>query len=709
MIIKNDLIRYEGDGKIVRVLWIRSDGEFLAQIDVHASRALPEIRKKTEVIDDLNAKRASLVLEDVFATRAGEANFSEPYVRRRDNAWKIIRSIVSDEPGIFIKDTRGRLVSAVMAQYGVTHITVYRYLRRYWQRGQTPNALLPDYANSGGRGKERKVSAVKLGRPRLYGEQEGINVTPEIRNVMRVAVSRYYAGSEKFTLKGAYDEMIRIFFVERRRSIDWDGVIHAPKEAFVNAGFPTYTQFEYWFKKDQDALKVKRSRVGSRAYDKGMRALMSTSAVETWGPGARYQIDATVADVYLVSCFDRSRIIGRPVLYIVIDVFSRMVVGLYVGLEGPSWVGAMMALANTVSDKVDFCKGFGRDIGPDDWPCRHLPSTLLGDRGEIESRYIDELANCFNVNIETAAPYRADWKGVVEQRFRLLPKKFRPYVAGYVAPDSRERGGRDYRLDATLDLKQFTRIIIDCVLHHNNFHEIKDYDRSRGLVADNVPSVPVEMWNWGVANCSGKLRAFPERQVRFRLLPRDEASVTEFGIRFKGCFYSSGAVLARGWFDKARQRRRWKVAISYDPRSMDEILLHDPDADDGFIVCQLTDRSRARQGVSLWESEQAESLASNLTARRKQTVQLAGADLADRIEETCREAESMKVPAADSDRQRTRGIKKSRQEEKKMNRADEAFHFAASGGERGRVIPLRPGNDYSDPDIDEILGGSLGE
>lgn len=108
-----------------------------------------------------------------------------------------------------------------------------------------------------------------------------------------------------------------------------------------------------------------------------MRGLLSTSAAETWGPGARYQIDATLADVYLVSRLKRDRI-GRPVLYIVIDVFSRMIVGIYVGLEGPSWVGAMMALANTAADKVAYCRQFGREIELEDWPCRPPASRAVG-------------------------------------------------------------------------------------------------------------------------------------------------------------------------------------------------------------------------------------------------------------------------------------------------------------------------------------------
>ncbi|HAD78636.1 MAG TPA: transposase, partial [Flavobacteriaceae bacterium] len=82
------------------------------------------------------------------------------------------------------------------------------------------------------------------------------------------------------------------------------------------------------------------------------RPILSNSTQETDGPGTRFQVDATIADIYLVSSFNRSLIIGRPVIYGIIDVYSRLFTGVYVGLEGPSWTGAMMALDNMITDKV---------------------------------------------------------------------------------------------------------------------------------------------------------------------------------------------------------------------------------------------------------------------------------------------------------------------------------------------------------------------
>ncbi|NUE21545.1 hypothetical protein HUC07_23460 [Escherichia coli] len=93
-----------------------------------------------------------------------------------------------------------------------------------------------------------------------------------------------------------------------------------------------------------------------------MRGVMGTSRQHIFGPCARFEIDATLMDIYLVSVFNRAWIIGRPVLYVVVDVFSGMVVGFYLGLEGPSWDGARLALFNAFTDKVAFCRDFGVEI-----------------------------------------------------------------------------------------------------------------------------------------------------------------------------------------------------------------------------------------------------------------------------------------------------------------------------------------------------------
>ena len=81
----------------------------------------------------------------------------------------------------FDKRIRARRLNHAIASSDKGKSTIYRLVRRYWQRGQIKNALLPDYKNSGAAGKRRNFSTSKAGRPRIYGIGSGEPVTENIR------------------------------------------------------------------------------------------------------------------------------------------------------------------------------------------------------------------------------------------------------------------------------------------------------------------------------------------------------------------------------------------------------------------------------------------------------------------------------------------------------------------------------------------------
>ncbi|MBJ6966181.1 transposase, partial [Vibrio cholerae] len=82
------------------------------------------------------------------------------------------------------------------------------------------------------------------------------------------------------------------------------------------------------------------------------------------------------------------------------------------------------------------------------------------------------------VRIENTPPYRGDAKGIVERHFRTIQADFKPFAPGVVAGTTiKKRGGKDYRLDATLTLDDFTKIIIGSILHRNQSSVLVKYDR----------------------------------------------------------------------------------------------------------------------------------------------------------------------------------------------------------------------------------------
>ncbi len=64
---------------------------------------------------------------------------------------------------------------------------------------------------------------------------------------------------------------------------------------------------------------------------------MGTALDDCNGPGDVYEIDATIVDCYVVAEAEGTTILGKCTLYLVIDRFSKLIVGFYMTLGSPSW------------------------------------------------------------------------------------------------------------------------------------------------------------------------------------------------------------------------------------------------------------------------------------------------------------------------------------------------------------------------------------
>jgi hypothetical protein len=614
----NNLIQWIPDPDnthIDRVLWVDDGYKIAFVIDIHSESALPRQISVSEIEEAIKSSSAIKISKDPWIRIAIDGDISDKDKAIRNNNWEVIASIVSQEPSIYYRDRRGALISELIEgynanlnedRYNLTKRSVYKYLRRYWQRGKNLNALLPDYKNCGGEGKPKLAGDKKRGRPRKYAHDPkigtGMNVSEETKMTMRVAYSQFYHTQKRRSLTAAYEKMIQEYYCDEE-TINND-VLDNSK--FLMSEIPTLRQFKYWYQVENklDFKKKVVSRYGKNKYEQEYRPILSNSTAEVIGPGARYQVDATVADVYLVSSYNRNWIIGRPVIYVVLDVFSRMIVGVYVGLEGPSWLGMMMALENTTKNKVKYCEEYGVEIIEDDWPCHHLPQTILGDRGELISNNAKSLIENLDVKIENAAPFRPDWKGIVERRFKIINEKVKPFIPGSVDIDFNKRGGKDYRLDSKIDIRAFNQIVINMILYHNNQHMLSDYPRTVEIIKDEIQPIPRDLWQWGIINYSGKLRTVDSDLIKLNLMPKGNATITEKGIKFKGLYYTCDPAEQEMWFSRARggvlSKSEKKIEVSYDPRSMDYVYIPAPGGR-SYIKCSLVESHCAYKGRDLYD------------------------------------------------------------------------------------------------------------
>ncbi|MFL0584851.1 Mu transposase C-terminal domain-containing protein [Solibacillus silvestris] len=678
----NDLVKNITNEQVYRILWIDESNLITYIIDIDSPKALPKLKK----IDELSKEIIDgeiIKLEPNVSQKRLFNELSNKEIEIRNKAWDLIKELVQNEPSIYITELRGKEIRKLQSKIQFSKTSLYNYLRRYWQGGKTINTLLPMYNKSGARGKQRGSSEKKRGRPRL-GDTIGINITEDIKEIFRKGIRKYYLSDKKNSLVFAYKMTIRDFFASGTRYEN--GVKYIT--ILDKNSIPTFDQFRYWYKQEFNIEHVKKEREGIKSFERNNRAILGSSTYETLGPGSRYQIDATIADVYLISNYNSDWIVGRPIVYYVVDVYSRMITGVYIGFEGPSWAGMMMAIANAASDKKEFCSKYGINILEEWWPSAHLPEIILGDRGELEGHSVNNLVEGLNISIENTPSYRPDWKGIVEKLFDTTQSKIKPFLPGFIQKDFGERGATDYRLEAKLTLEQYTKIIINFVLYYNKNFYAKDYTRDIGMIEENIKPTPLELWKWGIKNRAGKLRVVDNNIIKFYLMPKDKATVTPKGIKFKGMLYSCETALKESWFVKSRVNKSWKVDISYDPRNVNNIYMHTND-ERIFESCALlnhqeryidraieeVDDLRKRENIDFKDNEQVTLQEEINFYNSIESI------IEDAVKDTNKTQTSNLSKA-----QKTKSIRVNRHTEKSIQRDKEAFDLTINSEERSAEI-----------------------
>jgi len=592
------------------IVYANPSHNVVAAIDAEGIGRIPQFHHYGEWTEMLNAGVLELI-DNPYVGRVLPHQLTASMVERQSVIWPAIEPLVKRIPEILVASKRRQMILERAREISVSQDAIRNWMCEYWQRGATPSALLGNRNSCGRHRTSTSITAAspKLGRPRTRALGVGLNVDERALKYFRVAIAQIFHKKKRINIYQTYLKTLRTFLPEAVRTDEKGKVKIINSEAI-----PTYRQFRYWLHKETDIFTTAIAKCGLDFYQKTLRPLLGNSTVDSIGPGYRYQIDATIGDVYLLSRADRRKLVGRPVVYVVIDVWSRLIVGLYVGLENASWTVAMMALHNVTLDKVEYCKQFGIDIEASEWPNALLANVVMGDRFEMISKHSTGLATHLDIEVENTPPYRADWKGPVERSFGTLPAPFVAEAPGYVDKDYQPRSDPDYRLDAKLTLYEFTQVMIHCVLCHNNTL-VTGYPLENEMVAEGVTAIPTELWKWGIQTRMGKMKKHSQDKLLLALLPTsDKASITGNGVLFLGREYYSDEVHAGKWFSKAR-RGRISVTVSYHPHNLNTILLHI--GDKGFVVCTLKSTELEAQDLSFEEVMAVHTKAAKAEAEKK--------------------------------------------------------------------------------------------
>jgi putative transposase len=293
-------------------------------------------------------------------------------------------------------------------------------------------------------------------------------------------------------------------------------------------------------------------------------------------PLAVVQIDHTPVDIQLVDELSRA-VIGRPWLTLLLDVFSRCVVGFYLSFDEPSAAVVALAITQSVLPKTTWLEERGLTL---DWAMCGIPRLVhLDNAPEFHSRALKRGCQQHGIQIHYRPPATPRFGGHIERLMGTLMTRIHA-LPGSTFSNVVERGDYPSEDKAILTLGEFERIFALEVLgpYHNEIHS-------------TLNKTPATAWAAGIAESGDGQQPPDPSTFVLNFLPFEERMIRREGIRLFNITYFDGAL--GPLLDSADR----KLRIKYDPRNLGAVFIELPAG--GHLRVPYADL--ARPPISLWE------------------------------------------------------------------------------------------------------------
>ena len=534
----------------------------------------------------------------------------------------------------------GGLVKEAMASAGASSVFIYRQWSKLCRYGIDAKSLIPRRDRCGAPGVARPCDPSTAGKARMKSGRKTLAQNIARAYGQEIASGQPGMSTEWAAAIRAADRQIpspkpawpaRCRLIARSafcsKAIEKEGkfeLVLPEKGMYPNNG---------QIRRALEVLNTRLDRVIERTtkrhFQMAQRGLVARNWQGVAGPGHTSAIDSTIGDLYLRSSVNRAWIVGRPIVYILVDIWSTAIPGFYVCLTGPSWNTAKISLFNAASDPalVADLWGYHPILGLD--PAPTLSHTLMCDRGEYLSQGHRATALKLIPLTSYAPPYRGDLKGAVEVLHRITKDAQFQFIPGALDFRRRELELRKVNpADCVLTIREYVHYLYELFSLYN-----LTADRSNRLdalmAAEGVHPSPAGLWHWGHAAGIGYRRQALQNDLISELLPSDKAWVRRDAVRFAGCDYMSPEVKEAQWTAIARNLGGWELPIHYYPGSVSRIWTPNVGGA-GLLPLQISDQSRASPELTLDEwsdclaletmkrsGRQHESMRQSLTAHER--------------------------------------------------------------------------------------------
>lgn len=563
---------------------------------------------------------------------------------------------------ILIHEGLGNLAREAMSIGDVSRSYVYKQWSILCRNGITEISLRPRRDRCGAPGVRRPCAPgvrKKAGRKtykqrvaRYYGEDldpDQPGMSDEWRAVILAADA-----SNKATVKPdmpkRIDHILRSGFVSRYTQVN--GVL-VPAD-LEKGSYPNNQQIKRVLTTEYSRLERLIASTTKGHFKRALRALTSRNWRGVAGPGHTWAIDSTIGDIYLRSSLNPAWIVGRPIVYVIVDVWSTAVVGFYVCLTGPSWATAKVSLFNAVCDPhlLGDLWGYQPILCLEPHPT--FPGMLLCDRGEYLSKGAYQTGTKLRLDMSYTPPYRPDLKGLVEVIHRIEKDAqflFVPGAMNYRRKEYELRRG--HAADSALTVRQYVQYLQILFSIYN-----LTADRSKRLdahmIADGAIGSPAGLWRWGHAVGIGSRRDVLASDLISDLLPNATARVGLRSVQFARSDYTCEQMVQEQWTAESRNFGGWTLPVNYYPGSASRIWTPNMTGT-GHLELKILDESFSSPELTMDEvAESIAMLSMNRSEREhERTLKLLG--LMEQASELTRSAAIM----ADEAMRKAKGVKPS--------------------------------------------------
>ena len=262
----------------------------------------------------------------------------------------------------------------------------------------------------------------------------------------------------------AYDAVLRQYFREPVEAPDGSSVkmVTLPEEERS----VSYKMLYNYIRKHTEDYSCKGK--DERDKQNNNRQLVGNSRTGVYELGQIVEADEMELGCYVVDQNDGETVLGKAVVYCMVEVLSGICIGAYVSLENNSMRGFQQVFLSLLEPHKNQTKGYNIDYDEEDWPSMIVPNEIRCDRGsEYMSKAYSKAMGELGIRNTPVPPGCGSLKGVVESFNGLVQTYLKAQLKnnGYI--EDKYRGGDLAKGAACLILEEIRGLVYQSVILYN--------------------------------------------------------------------------------------------------------------------------------------------------------------------------------------------------------------------------------------------------